>query len=314
MASNTTNYPNGVSSFGIPVLGSFGGAVPTGKVLWVQSVHSRASDNNNGESMDSPMATLDAAIGRCAANHGDMILIGPGHAENVAAASSIAVDVAGVAIIGLGWGASRPTFTWTATGAYIDISEASCILSNIRCVPGIDEVSTMIQVRTNATDCLIDKCDHIDAGSSIQTKRFLLATSGASRLTMQNCRHVQVNAAAAAQVWINLVGTTGARIIDNTILMAAFASTTSYAIAATGTACTLVEIARNTILFTGGTITSIINLLTGSTGMICNNMIGSGTAVATAAAITADAAFVFENYWIDDAAASGILAPAAGTD
>ncbi len=68
------------------------------------------------------------------------------------------------------------------------------------------------------------------------------------------------------------------------------------------------------MLWTGATINTVVNLVTGSTGIISDNRAGSGTSVATAGAFTGDACFMFNNLWADTAAASGLLAPLVDTD
>ena len=49
-------------------------------------------------------ADIDTAIAACTAAAGDVILVLPGHAENLAADSAIDLDVAGVSIVGMGVG------------------------------------------------------------------------------------------------------------------------------------------------------------------------------------------------------------------
>jgi hypothetical protein len=114
-------------------------------------------------------------------------------------------------------------------------------------------------------------------------------------------------------VWITTDATDGHRILNNSAFIVANASTNSHWVGSSA-APTNIEIVGNRVLFLGGTITGVITLTTGATGVICDNRLASGTAVGITTAIVADAAYVFENYWIDDAAASGILTPAAGTD
>ena len=75
-----TNFPNGISSFGVPVLG--GGAITTtGSIFFVDSV--TGSNGNSGADSDHPFATIDYAIGKCTANKGDHILVMPGHNEAI---------------------------------------------------------------------------------------------------------------------------------------------------------------------------------------------------------------------------------------
>ena len=50
------------------------------------------------------MTTLDAAVALCAANNGDTIFVAPGHAENLAAANAVDLDIAGITVEGIGNG------------------------------------------------------------------------------------------------------------------------------------------------------------------------------------------------------------------
>ena len=102
-----------------------------GKVFWVGNAsaaamtgHKGARDSGPG-TFSEPFATLDFAIGQCAANRGDTIMIKPGHAEDIATAAAITADVAGIAIIGLGTGSLRPTFSWTAAAATLSVTVAN---------------------------------------------------------------------------------------------------------------------------------------------------------------------------------------------
>ncbi len=54
-----TRFPHGISSFGMPILGS-GGHMTTGNVFFVQ--YTNGSDGNEGTSPDVPFKTLDYAI------------------------------------------------------------------------------------------------------------------------------------------------------------------------------------------------------------------------------------------------------------
>jgi len=136
-------FPHGVSSFGIPVLGA-GPIVTTGNVFFVDD---SGSDNNSGEDPSQPFATLDYAIGRCTASQGDTIVLMPGHAETTTA---IAVDVAGVRIVGLGIGADRPTLTaTTASTDLINITAAGCTLENFRLVGAASGVTALVDVAAN---------------------------------------------------------------------------------------------------------------------------------------------------------------------
>lgn len=287
--------------------GAVRGLAPGGQ-FFVSSV--TGSSGNDGLSFAAPKATLAQALALCTADKGDEIFLMPGHAETVAAAG-LAVNVAGVTITGLGNGSLRPTFTWSATDSVLTISAANVLIRNVFTAVSIDEVVSMILV--TGAHVTLDGVDFGAVGTAAQAIQWLLTTAAADFLTIRNCRHRQLTAAASAQKWIQVVGADFFRCVDSTFQIVANASTGSHLISGS-TALVYCEIARNNILFIGATITIVVNLVTGSTGIIADNRIGSGTSVATAAVITGDGCFMFNNLWADTAAASGLLAPAADTD
>lgn len=128
---------------------------PLGNVFYVNSAN---ATSGTGYSPDSAFTTLAAAIAACTANNDDYILIMPGHAESIAAAAGIDVNVEGVTIIGLGNGDKRPTFSLgTATTATFVISADFVTIKNVIFKSAIDDLAIMVDVnQDNATfeDCL----------------------------------------------------------------------------------------------------------------------------------------------------------------
>src|SRR4051812_2686908 len=107
-----TNFPNGVGSFGIPVVPG-APRIFTGTAYFVCNLTNKnGSDGNSGLTPAQPLATVAKALTLVTANNDDVIYVMQGHAENIASASAIACSVAGVSIVGLGNGNLRPTFTW----------------------------------------------------------------------------------------------------------------------------------------------------------------------------------------------------------
>ena len=130
-----TNFPSGIQSRGVPVEG-FGGIgsplLTMGNIYHVDSGATTANDGNAATNPKQPAATIDGAVGKCTANNGDVILVHPGHAETFSAAAGITFDVAGVTVIGMGVGGSRPTITLdTATTGDINVSAADVQIHNI---------------------------------------------------------------------------------------------------------------------------------------------------------------------------------------
>ena len=130
-----TNFPQGfaagLSVRGMPLL-----QAQPGQIFWVDNGPSllpqqrAGSDGNRGTFLD-PFATLAFAISQCVQGRGDIIMIGAGHRETIANATTLTMSCNGVAIIGLGAGYQRPTFTFTtATTANIPIWSSSMSIQN----------------------------------------------------------------------------------------------------------------------------------------------------------------------------------------
>lgn len=273
-------------------------------------VHSGTGAITGGYSPDAPAATIAQALALCTANKNDIIYVMPGHAESIGAAG-LTWNVAGVEIIGLGVGSNRPTLTWHTTDAVVTISAANMAVRNILTKVDLDEVVSMFLV--TGAGVTLDAVDFLETAAA-QAIQWLLTTAAADQLTIRNCYHRQMTAAASAQKWIQVVGTDDTRIFDNIFILTANASTSS-ALISGSTALVCCDISRNRGMFIGATITGIITLVTGSTGCICDNRFGSGTSVATTTAFTGDACFLANNLWADTmGTASGLLAPAVDTD
>ena len=139
-----------ISGLKLPMLGN---EIITGDVVFVDSngKFGTANDTNDGKHPNRPLATWDGGINKCTASRGDYVLLMPGHAETVAAAAGIDLDVIGVTTVGLGYGALRSTITFaTAITADMDIDAASNTIRNVLFVNGLDNMTAPIDV--NAAD------------------------------------------------------------------------------------------------------------------------------------------------------------------
>lgn len=150
-----TAYPNGVSSFGMPVIGS-GGHMTTGDVFFVSSTATNSSNGNLGTSPDKPLATLNGALTRASANNGDLVFFMPNHAENVTSVTTQVIDKAGIKFIGLGSGTDRPTFTYTNTAGLFSITGANTYIENFYFVTSV--VACVLAVSVAADYCTFMNC------------------------------------------------------------------------------------------------------------------------------------------------------------
>jgi len=181
----------------------------TGEILYVGTSGTNAYNWLRSRVTESKLFTsLDTAIGSCVANRGDVILLSPGHVETIASAGAIAVDVAGVQILGLGSGADRPTFTFSAVDSTITISAASVTFKNFIVKPSIDSVVSPIVV--SGANCTLD-FETQDASALIECVRALLTTAAADNLDL-NLVYKGFIAGNACVNAVRLVGCDNAKV------------------------------------------------------------------------------------------------------
>ena len=244
------------------------------KVYFVDSSHSAAVNAvSGGRSPDKPFATLayvfSATLTPVLAA-GDVVYVMPGHTETIAAAAGIACATAGVRVVGLGWGAARPTFTFSAATSTWTITAASVYIQNIRVTSGVAELVTMFSV--SAADVVLDAVDFIDAGATNTCIQFVLTTTAADRFRMIACDHWKGTAAAATEIWVELVGDDGATIENNRLRLTLRNVSGVRSIATTGTACLGLVVTDNIIDQRGGTTQDyVVNMVAGTTGIYANN-------------------------------------------
>jgi hypothetical protein len=95
-------------------------------------------------------------VGLATLNQGDIIYVMPGHNETIINNTALAMDKAGISVIGLGKGNLRPILDFDNTAGSIIISEANCRLSNLVFNASVSAVVLAIDV--NAHDFELDNC------------------------------------------------------------------------------------------------------------------------------------------------------------
>ncbi len=185
-----SNYPNGftigMTLKGLPINASY-----PGQVFWVNNssvvpVGGITGSNGNPGTYARPFATILYAQTKCVANRGDVILVGPGHAETIADAATLTLNKAGTAIIGIGNGSLRPTLTFsTANTANIPITARNMAIKNILFVANfLDIASFMTATSTNTpTDLIVENCEFRDTSSVLNAISIITGNATAASMS-----------------------------------------------------------------------------------------------------------------------------------
>lgn len=263
-----------------------------------------------GRSPDTPFDTVDYAIGNCTANNGDVIYVMPGHTETFTATNGFDADVAGIAIIGLGWGANRPTFNFTDTDAQVNVGAASVRIENLRFVAGISAVVAGVQVEA-VTDAVFRNCEWYWGGTTTWDFVIGLELEGAChRALIENCRFLGEPAVAGCDSAISLTGgTTQNVVIRNCEFMGDYSTA---AIVETVAASQGLMVLDNMVhLENAGE--PYLEVQAATTGIVANNR-GLASGVATiAAAVVAAAMAQCENYICNTTGTIAVIRGAGGT-
>ena len=284
------SFPNSAFSYGL------GDVYTTGDVFFVDSGNTSASDGQTGRNRNAPMATIDAAIGRCAANNGDIVMVMPGHDENPTA--SIALDVAGVWVRGLGWGASKPTITFGALAATFAISAASCRVSGLRFDLGTVAATVTNAIAVTAADCIIENVDTLPHATSQFTNIISVIATG-TRAIIRNC-FIKSLLTAGASSGIYLDGCDDIQILNTTVMghFGASACLENVAGADEILGATIADCFFRNDSSTAGDLA--VNLDDAATGMFVRNMLSGGLATTAANMEIGDMASL-ESYIVDSA-------------
>lgn len=209
MTTFPNGFRNGVTIRGVPITQTH-----TGEVFFVGNNassllrgHHGASDSGTG-SIGSQYSTLDYAIGKCVAGRGDIIFVKPGHAETLSAANAILADIAGVAIIGLGTGSLRPTFTLdTATTTTIGVTAANVSFKNCVFSANFADIVSFFTT-TTAKYFTLEDC-YFKATATNMNALYVVdtdaTTANVDGLYIQNCKWIEPDLATVG--WVKMDGT-----------------------------------------------------------------------------------------------------------
>lgn len=309
-------FPDGVTIRGMPLL-----QAQPGEVFWVgngtaiATGHKSGSDGNKG-TYAQPFGTIDYAIGRCVAGRGDVILVKPGHAETISAAGGITADIAGVAIVGLGVGTSRPTITLdTATTTTITVSAANVTFKNIVFTANFADIVSVFTL-TTAANFGLENC-YVKATATNMNFLNVVDTNttdgAADGLYIDGLKWIEPDLATLGVVKMD--ATTADVTITNSYLNLGVKNNTASVIAiATGKIVTSLKMGNNFVyrLNTDTATGGLLITTDGSTntGVVYQNFMQTADAAGEVIVTASSGLGFFENRQSGAAGATGYVLPA----
>lgn len=247
-------------------------------------------------------ASVDAALGSCTADAGDVILVMPGHTETISSATACDFDKAGVTIIGLGNGEARPLFNFTTTtAAQINVDAANVKVVNcIFDLTGIDAVAAGIDV--NADDFTVERCRFVMGDSDGQATVGILTDTNIDRLSVIGCQFMGDTIAGPAAA-IRIIGGVE-HVIRNNDIQGSF-SQAPLALVTTAPLRVMIEGNNLTNVVANGT--AAIQGVAGASGVVRYNTMHHGTADAGGWINTPGDLVAYENYGTNTLGETGTL-------
>ncbi len=318
ISSYPNGFANGLSVRGMPIV-----TAHPGRVFWVNNSSVVSASNGIGGSDSNPgtyvkpFSTIAGALLNCVASRGDIIMLMPGHAETVSSATGLLLNVAGVALVGLGAGSLRPTITLdTANTATIAVSAANISIVNVLFKANFLAIASLFTLST-AANFALDRCEFKDNSSVLNFARIVTtsATSNAADgLSIENSQ-MYGSGTTSNSCLVKMVGTNDRLTIRGNYVAHAAVTDAGLMPISTGKVVTNLICADNIMNFVGATSATTGTVITtdGTTnsGAICRNLIQSLDATSEIL-VTASSGFIFsQNYSSAVADKSGYLLPAA---
>jgi|TARA_Y100000310_G_scaffold140332_2_gene139713 hypothetical protein len=261
--------------------------------------------------------TIDEAVNQTTASRGDTILVAEGHTEDLSDATTLNLDVAGVRILGLGAGSTRPTITFdTATTATIPVSAANVTVENMIFTANFADIVSVFTLAA-AANFALRNC-YIKATATSMNFLYVVdtntTTSAASGLTIEGCKWIDPDLVCESLVKMD-GDNSDVTIRDNFVQLGVNNNTASLLAVITNKSVFNLQMTGNRVFrLNTDTATGAILLTTDqadNSGVVANNF-AQHADTASELLITASSGLgTFENYASGVAGASGYLLPAA---
>lgn len=280
--------------------------VSSGQTVALGGVSASANQTGRGTKPEEALATIDYAVGLCVADRGDAIIVF-NHTETVTAAAALAIDIAGVSVIGVGRGSKQPKIDLTTiASATVTITADNCQLVNFQIEASFADIVSEIVV--SGKDCRIAQCRFLEPTTDENALINILtgAANSADGLVVENCEFRGLD--AANTIGISCPNAQARTVFENNKFLGVFETG---AIKAVGVLAQVFA-RNNTINNTSGDADECISIADTSTGAVVGNDMGNSLAAnATTNMNCGTTMTMCRNFSTDKGDVQGVLDPVA---
>lgn len=259
-----------------PVTSLFG-SLPRGygRDFYVDSVTGHSG--SSGKSPTQALTTIALAYAKCRANKGDRVIVLEGHSETISASTAFAT--AGVTVIGLGLGRTRPLITFdTANTATLAIGADNNRFFNLRFAANFLSIAAAFTLST-AKGFRLQGCKFTDTSSVLNFLNIVKSTGAANTVDamhIEDCSWTGLGTTSVNSFLLTANDIDGLVLKGNRVKLA---RTATAAILGTVTAGALTDLIAEDnvgisqqVADTGGAFINVGG--TTSTGIVRNNVVG----------------------------------------
>ena len=242
--------------------------VGVGDVYYVDSVTGDTADN--GTTWALAEATISQGEADCTANKGDIVFVAPGHSETLGDAT-IAMDSAGVTVIGLGDGADMPCVDMQHGNSSLVVTAASVTIKGINFYSSTAVTDTSVDLSTGASDFTIEDCLFNETGGFEHVISINVGAEG-ENCTIRNCRLEGITGSTGSTSGIFIAGVVDRLIIEDCHIWGNYTNAGIYS-----TAINTNALIRNNSITNNNSGNHAIELTGATTGDLINNMLSGDT-------------------------------------
>lgn len=314
-----SNYPSGFAN-GVTIRGVPLSITNPGETFFVNNSSVLAKGGNGGSdgnpgTYQKPFKTIEGALnnGRVTASRGDVLMVMPGHSETITTDGGIALDKAGVAIIGLGIGSLRPVIILdTAAAAAVTVTAANCSLQNFELRASFADVTNAIDV--SAAWFALDNCEFTEEGANLNFLDYVNASSttdnDADGLSITNCVGTAID--AAQNSFLLSAADIDRLVFNDNFYSSTTANTLAMILITSPKTITDIQVLRNRMDAPAKVSGDMLvdSSAADNSGIVAYNIVNH---IDTAGVVPVDCEGVgqFENYSNSTVATQGVLYPAA---